>query len=259
MSKCTRIILIILAVIVLIVLWLMFCGYEWTWGPFGKMGNLKYRSFEGNSDEFALENVESLDESVLKGKDILFLGSSVTYGANSLQTSFVEYIAKRNDCSYLKWAVSGTTLVNNGPNSYVERLKTVDKDRKFDVVVCQLSTNDASQKKKLGSANDTGTHTICGAINYIIDYSKSTWNCPVVFYTNPYYESEEYSNMVEALKQISTIKDITIIDLYNDVTFNDISQDEYNLYMADKIHPTKAGYLKWWTPKFEEILYKVFK
>ena len=26
--------------------------------------------------------------------------------------------------------------------------------------------------------------------------------------------------------------------------------------MADEIHPTKAGYLEWWTPKMEEFLYQ---
>lgn len=26
--------------------------------------------------------------------------------------------------------------------------------------------------------------------------------------------------------------------------------------MADKIHPTKAGYLEWWTPKMEQYIYK---
>lgn len=30
----------------------------------------------------------------------------------------------------------------------------------------------------------------------------------------------------------------------------------YNFYMYDKIHPTKAGYLKWWTPVIEAFLYK---
>lgn len=25
-------------------------------------------------------------------------------------------------------------------------------------------------------------------------------------------------------------------------------------FMADKIHPTQAGYLRWWTPKMEEYL-----
>mgnify|MGYP000715422101 CR=1 FL=1 len=31
---------------------------------------------------------------------------------------------------------------------------------------------------------------------------------------------------------------------------------EYEVYMADPVHPTQAGYLEWWTPKMEEYLYQ---
>ena len=33
------------------------------------------------------------------------------------------------------------------------------------------------------------------------------------------------------------------------------SEKEYEVYMADPVHPTQAGYLEWWTPKMEEYLY----
>ena len=39
---------------------------------------------------------------------------------------------------------------------------------------------------------------------------------------------------------------------------NAVSDKDYALYMGDSIHPTQAGYLQWWTPKFEEHLYKLF-
>ncbi|MGN1099955.1 MAG: SGNH/GDSL hydrolase family protein, partial [Christensenellales bacterium] len=129
------------------------------------------------------------------------------------------------------------------------------KEAKFDLFVCQLSTNDASQNKPLGSTGDTDTATVCGAINAIVDYAKSTWNCPVIFYTNAYYESENYSAMVEALKEIAALKGIGVIDLYTDTAFNEITGEQRSLYMADVIHPTKAGYLEWWTPKMEQYIY----
>lgn len=46
-----------------------------------------------------------------------------------------------------------------------------------------------------------------------------------------------------------------MIDMYNDRELNNIDQDSHNLYMFDKIHPTKAGYLKWWTSVIENYLY----
>ena len=245
---------------IFIVGWLMLCGYLWTWGPFSEMANIRFSKLEGNSDIYAVESVEELPSSPLKGMDILYLGSSVTYGASSLQTAFPEYIAARNGTTFFKEAVSGTTLVD-GMNSYISRLKKVDTSRRFDLFVCQLSTNDATQNKTLGKVSEDGatefdTHTVCGAIEYIITYVTQTWNCPVVFYTNSYYQSEPYAAMVEALKEIQQKYGIGVIDLYTDEAFNDISEEQRLLYMADDIHPTKAGYLEWCTPKMEEYLYQ---
>ena len=245
---------------IFIVGWLMLCGYLWTWGPFSKMANIRFSKLEGNSEKYSVESVEKTEGSPLEGMNILYLGSSVTYGAMSLQTAFPEYIAARNGTTFLKEAVSGTTLTD-GMNSYIYRMEKIDKNLEFDLFICQLSTNDATQNKPLGevagkAAQNYDTSTICGAIEYIIGYVGDTWNCPVVFYTNAYYESENYAAMVGALKQIQTEYGIGVIDLYTDEAFNDITAEQYELYMADAIHPTRAGYLEWWTPKMEEYLYE---
>ena len=252
-------------VVLIILLGLIFAGYFTTWGPFGNLANIRFRKLSGNADKYSVENVQPLESSPLDGMNICYLGSSVTYGASSLQESFVEFIAKRNNTTFVKEAVSGTTLVTTctGGNSYITRMKKLDKSAKFDLFVCQLSTNDASQNKPLGEVKGIGktydTSTICGAINTIIDYVKNTWNCPVVFYTNAYYESENYAKMVEAVKQIADIKGAYVIDLYTDADFNNITDEQSSLCMADKIHPTKAGYLLWWTPKIEETLYRIME
>ncbi len=61
--------------------------------------------------------------------------------------------------------------------------------------------------------------------------------------------------MVDRLWDIEEKWGIGVIDLYNDKKLNDIDEDTYNFYMYDQIHPTKAGYLKWWTPAIEAYLY----
>lgn len=248
---------VIASLLVSVMLGLILTGYFVGWGPFSKMANIRFSKMAGNAEQYSVESVEPLSDSPLKGKYICYLGSSVTYGASSLQESFVEFIAKRNGTTYVKEAVSGTTLVTTGSGgeAYVSRMKKIDKNTKFDLFICQLSTNDASQNKPLGNIDNTDTTTVCGAINAIIDYAKTTWNCPVIFYTNSYYESESYSAMVSAVKEIAEIKGIGVIDLYTDAAFNDITDEQRSLYMADKIHPTKAGYLEWWTPKMEQYIY----
>lgn len=244
-------------ILIYLLISLIISGYIWGIKPFGFLRNIRLRKLEGNAEKYDVENIEELENSPLKGKNILYLGSSVTFGASSLETSFVEYIAKRNNTTYLKEAVSGTTLVEEG-NSYIKRLQEIDKNQEFDLFVCQLSTNDATKNKTIGNISDTQTNTICGAINFIIDYAKETWNCPVIFYTNAYYQNDNYSKMVVALNEISTNKDIYVADLYSNKDFNNITSDQRKLYMEDKIHPTKAGYLEWWTPEIEKTLYKVY-
>ena len=44
------------------------------------------------------------------------------------------------------------------------------------------------------------------------------------------------------------------VDLWSDPRFNASAQGRYALYMADPIHPTKAGYWEWWTPYMETRL-----
>lgn len=209
----------------------------------------------GNQSIYDLSNVEPFADSPLKGKSILYLGSSITLGYGSQNVSFADYIAKRNGNTFVKEAVSGTTLTDDSPDSYVSRLHKVDTAQHFDLFVCQLSTNDFSKFKPIGEVSDTEPSTVCGAINYIVTYVREKWNCPIVFYTSPYFEAKAYRQMVDDLLQIAAQRSFEVIDMYDNAKFNDIPDEQRALYMVDAMHPTKAGYLLWWTPEFEPYLY----
>ena len=263
MKKRTKVILIILAaVVVLQAAWIAFCGWKWGWGPFHKLSEYRYRSMPGNADRYAVSQVKPSGDETLKGKTVIFLGSSVTYGAASLGESFADDLSARLQCNVVKEAVSGTTLSTTSPNSYVTRLDNI-KTRQADLFICQLSTNDASQKKPLGEVTDSermedfDTDTVAGAMEYIIAYAKDKWDCPVVFYTNPKYDSDEYAAMVELLYEIRDKWGIGVIDLWTELP--EITEEERALYMADAIHPTRAGYLEWWTPVMEKDIIEVMK
>lgn len=265
MRKTVKIVLIVaLAVIaVLAVVSLVMAGALGGIGPFGFIHTNRLKNAPGNAEEYHLENVTPLSDSPLKGKNILFLGSSVTKGACSLDVSMADYIGKLDSVNITKEAVSGTTLSTAKGNSYVARLLNIDTRQPFDVIVVQLSTNDASQKLTLGSVsestdiNDFDTSTIDGAIEYIIAYCRDHWNCPIVFYTGTKYDSDLYGQMVTDLKSIAAKWNISVIDLWDDPDMNAVSEEDYKLYMFDHIHPTQAGYLLWWTPKFEDTLYQL--
>lgn len=110
----------------------------------GCVGNMFGVFNHGNHGEYSLENTETIQDSPIKDKTVIFLGSSVTYGYGSMGVSFADYLEKTDGIHAIKEAVSGTTLVDIKDNSYVSRMKTIDKNIKADAFVCQLSTNDAT-------------------------------------------------------------------------------------------------------------------
>lgn len=214
----------------------------------------------GNSGKYDPARVNPDEHSPLRGKTVIFLGSSVTYGYGACGTSFAEILRNKDGIHMVKEAVSGTTLADIRPDSYVSRLKRVDPDIPADLFVLQLSTNDANQKVPLGSLSRTAERnsfdvkTVCGAIEYILSYAAKTWQCPVIIYTNPVYENGEYAEMVMTLEEIRKKWNCQVIDLWNDTEFNSITSEQRKLYMLDDIHPTKAGYAEWWYPVFREAM-----
>lgn len=245
------------SVLVLLAAQWVFIGWRYNFGPMKALGEARLARMAGNGESYSFDQIQKMADSPLEGKTVCFLGSSVTNGASSLHCSLPEYFSARMGCTSIKEAVDGTTLVDNGSSSYIQRLlNNIDPEEQIDLLVCQLSTNDASKKQPLGeiSTGNFDTGTITGAIEYIVSYAVETWNCPVVFYTNARYDSAEYAAMVARLHEIQEKRGIGVLDLWTDEEFNNISDEARALYMYDKIHPTKAGYRDWWGPELERQL-----
>jgi lysophospholipase L1-like esterase len=227
----------------------------------------------GNASDYDVEKAEVLADSPLKGKTLYFLGSSVTIGYGSGGTAFPHYIAKRNQCNVVVEAVTGTTLMDKNDNSYVHRLEfgsKFDKNAKVDLFICQLSTNDTGGGTAdmlnlgdiTGPTGNPGAYdktTITGAMEYIITWVRQTWDCPVLFYTCSRRNDIRYAKMVDRLNELADIWDIAVLDLWNDDNFNNITGKQRKLWMKDETHPTKAGYLEWWTPVVEQFLYTILQ
>lgn len=230
----------------------------------------------------------------LTGKTLYWLGSSVTLGMASCEVALPEYVAARNGATCVKDAVSGTTLIDepyreffSSYDSYVTRLKSgdkFDKEAAVDAFICQISTNDAKKEHLDARGELTGAEvtdaeafdikTTLGAMEYVVAYVRDTWHCPVYFYANAYFadsgargsgdpKGSDYAKLVEqthalAAKWTAAGVKVTVIDLFNDEEFNDISDDDYDFRMHDAVHPYKAGYLEWWTPAVEKVLLEEF-
>ncbi len=216
---------------------------------------------DGNAAQYGSSHVERLPGSRLAGKRVLFLGSSVTFGSASEEDAIPEYFERRFGCVATKEAVSGTTLADVDGGSYVNRLRTkVDIGTDYSLAVCQLSTNDAARGIPLGSAAPEGcrtydTKTVTGAIEYIVSYMCAHWDCDALFYTGSRFESPAYQAMVDRLYELRRKwPRLGVLDLWSDPAFNAIPDEVRRLYMADDVHPKKAGYMKWWCPELERQL-----
>lgn len=246
---------------------------------------------DANDAVFDPINVMANDSS-LKDKTFYWLGSSVTYGHESEGFSMSEYVSSLTGAKCFKDAESGTTLlcdnanIKSGEKSYTSRLtnsEIFDKETKIDGFICQISTNDSTpgNNSKRGVVSkdyeNFDLKTTLGGVEYIISYVHKTWNCPIYFYSGAYFKDgkdktkresnnppgSNYASLVSDVKQIA-IKwnkkvdyQVRIIDLYNDVDFNNTASDSYyNWAMKDPIHPKKAGYLQWWSPYFVKALEK---
>ena len=246
-------------IVLLAVLALLGVGVFIGYGPFHSARNILTAMYKGNAEQYDFDKIEFVGSTPLENKNVCVLGSSVVYGYSSQEQSIAEYLTKRFGCTCTKEAVSGTTLVDNGPLSYVSRMKRKDKNAHYDLFICQLSTNDATKKKPLGEISQTDeydTSTVTGAMEYIINYAADTWHCPVVFFTGSHYDSEEYDAMVSRLLELKEKYGIGVIDLWTDEEFNNITDEQRALYMSDNVHPTKAGYRDWWGPEFEKQLFE---
>lgn len=214
--------------------------------------------------DYTLPEAEEIDPSdPLSGKTILWIGSSVTYGAHAgghySMVDAVEDLHSALVCE--KYAISATTLVNTGEDSYVGRLKRIPTSKTPDLIVVQLSTNDATTNKPFGEISDSkdladfDDTTIAGAIETIIAYARDTFNCPVCFYTGTYCQKEHYDEMVQLLLEIQKKWDIGVIDMFNNPDMTAVyGTEQYNTYMYDEVHPFRVGYVEWWTPVIDAAL-----
>lgn len=262
MKKVGKVILrILLVLIILLIIAGLFAAGAAGLGPLKGAWNKITDRKPGNQPAYSFEQITEMKNSPLEGKTLCVLGSSVTYGMASGGYAIGEYLSARFGMDLTKEAVGATTLADVNRLSYVSRMeRNLPKDAKFDLFICQLSTNDATFGAELGTVSKSRDRskfdrkTTVGAMEYIISYVQETWDCPVLFYTGARFDSKEYADMVDLLYDLQNKWDIGILDLWNAEPFNDIRDKDRELFMADDIHPTRAGYRDWWGPELEAQL-----
>ena len=147
--------------------------------------------------------------------------------------------------------------VLNNKNEHVKEIKLNDNIWKIvpndaDVVTVFGSGNDNTAELQLGSITDSGTTTLCGCVNTVIDYMIA--NHPTVAFgiitPTPWENWEPSDNLYwmaeysEAIVKICNRRGVPCLDLYHcsnlhpsDASFNAIA-----FYNADGTHPNNVGH-----------------
>ena len=79
-----------------------------------------------------------------------------------------------------------------------------------------------------------------------------------MIYSNPFFDSKKYGELVEATKELQNKWKFKFLNMWDDKHFN-YSENERQLYMVDDIHPTRAGYKLSWLSEFEKALTDIYE
>ncbi len=231
-----------------------------------------------NSNKYAASTLTPLEDSPIKGKTIMWLGSSVMSGFGARNTSMADYMQVLDSTTMIKDCYPGTFIATTTDDDYLPRLLLHDAttDPVVDLLVIQLSTNDCKGKTPVGDPtpddmrdlSQLDTKSTCGALEYIVGYARETWGCPTLIFSSLEFDKENtvggqkwdvYQEMVEKTQVICDKWDSYMLDMWtnNDAIMEGVSPEQYDIWMTDTVHPSRIGYLEWWTPMFQESIYKI--
>lgn len=187
-----------------------------------------------------------------KGKKWGLIGDSITEANNTADTKYYTLIANKTGISTLNLAVSGSGYAKKADSNeaFTNQITGVTND--CDVVTVFGSGNDNSSGLSLGNITDSGTSTLCGCVNAVIDYMIA--NHPTIAFgiitPTPWENWEPSDNLywmaeyAEAIVNICNRRGVPCLDLYHcsnlhpsDASFNTLAFSN-----ADGTHPNNVGH-----------------
>ena len=192
--------------------------------------------------------------------NISVLGDSITYGyglSNINSERYTTLMANRLNTTVNNYGVSGSKLseiADDGVANFTERVSQIESSS--DLIVVFGGTNDYWHKlTDIGTIDSNDISTMCGALNYIIDYLQTNFlgkDYLFVFPFNQYYDGATcdtdhghgtLNDFREAFISTCNRKGVPVLDLYSnsgmDIAHNTTVR---NYYTIDGVHPNAAGH-----------------
>lgn len=193
------------------------------------------------------------EDSVLRGKRILFIGDSITGGSYDVMhpstgKAYAGRIAVSTGAEVVNCSVGGATITPQTDKSWLHDQLTSQKGEDFDVIVIHAGGNDAKRGVGIGTPLSTPSdriNTFAAHFQYLIATAKEQHPNAKLFYIAAFqrpsykFDISEYYAMA---KQICEQYDVHYIDLYNHEELNAKLMADKTFYFPDLVHPTTQGY-----------------
>lgn len=224
-------------------------------------------AFGNDVSKIFLNTVYRFKKNNLYGKSLFVAGDSVAYGYGSNNISFGEIIAKNNNMSLTKVAISGTTFAKRDglTNSILEQVESIDKE--YDYIIVEGGFNDYFQRnngvsigtmpKNMNSSRDD--KTTYGALDSICLWLKQNYPASKILFVVPHkimttigvIDSEFYPYL-QAIRDVCEKYSIRYADIAlkgGCTPFYQSFRDKY--FGSDGIHPNLDGYKTFYVPVIE--------
>ena len=201
----------------------------------------------------------------LRGKNIVFLGDSITQGAGATKEEnvYLEVCAKKLGAKAVNFGLGGTRIAPQITPSeeafydeyFLLRAKKMDKDA--DLVVVFGGTNDFGHgDAPFGRIGDKDPATFCGAYDALIEYLMATYGKEKLIIVYPLRRRNEtatngdgskaegskpLAEYYDAEKAIAEKCGLKSVDFWNDGDLNPNTPDG-NENFADGLHPNDIGH-----------------
>lgn len=224
-------------------------------------------AFGNDVSKIFLNTVYRFKKNNLYGKSLFVAGDSVAYGYGSNNISFGEIIAKNNNMSLTKVAISGTTFAKRDEltNSILEQVESIDKE--YDYIIVEGGFNDYFQRdngvsigtmpKNMNSSRDD--KTTYGALDSICLWLKQNYPASKILFVVPHkimtingvIDSEFYPYL-QAIRDVCEKYSIRYADIAlkgGCTPFYQSFRDKY--FGSDGLHPNLDGYKTFYVPVIE--------
>lgn len=154
------------------------------------------------------------------------------------------------------YGVNGATytLNNLGRDSFVNNYKNMYYD--LDIISVMGGVNDYDTTMPLGSIDDINGYTIYGSIKIVAKGLKELYPNSFVFFITPYNttwnnnSTYELVDVVNAIKEVCSLYDIPVLDLYNN---GDFEKEMFNPN-SDGLHPSQNIIKNYTAPKIAKFI-----